>query len=415
MNSYRAKSSSLKRFETTLSLSSTTKGEDMISNKSNRAMIDEILEGFANQGIAELKSSLERLFNQLMIAEREDHIGVGPYERSPERKGYSNGFKDKKLLTRSGELNLSIPQVRDSDFYPSCLERGEKVEQALKVALAEAYVQGVSTRRMKSLTEELCGKEISSTQVSRLAEVLDEEVKKFKERPLGSYCYLYLDAQYEKVRYEGSVRSLAVLKAVGVKEDGSREVLGISCSLSEAEVHWREFINGLICRGMNGIKLIISDDHQGLRAALKAALPSVPWQRCLFHLAQNAGSHVPAAHMREEASAAVREIYGAMDKAEAEARMRKVVERYHSKAAKFCEWLEEHFIEGLTFFSFPKEHWKKIRTNNLLERMNQEQKRRTRVARLFPSIESCERLVISIAIRIHEEWSTGRRYMKESK
>lgn len=386
----------------------------MISNKSNNAMINEILEDMARKGIAELKSTLENLFNELMLSEREHHIGASPYERSSERKGYSNGYKDKKLLTRSGELNLSVPQVRDSDFYPSCLEKGERVEQALKVALAEAYVQGVSTRRMKKLTEELCGKEISSTQVSRLAAVLDKEVMKFKERPLGSYCYLYLDAQYEKVRHEGSVRSLAVLKAIGVKEDGSREVLGLSCSLSEAEVHWREFINGLIGRGMNGMKLIISDDHQGLRAALKSALPSVPWQRCLFHLAQNAGSHVPAAHMREEASAVVREIYEALDRSEAETRMRKIVERYQAKASKFCEWLEEHFIEGLTFFSFPKEHWKKIRTNNLLERMNQEQKRRTRVARLFPSIESCERLVISIAIRIHEEWSTSRRYMKES-
>jgi len=415
MNSYKAINPCQKKFETRLSLSSRTKGEDMISNKSNRAMINEILEGFAKEGIAELKSSLERLFNELMIAERESHIGASPYERSSERKGYSNGFKDKKLLTRYGELNLNVPQVRDSDFYPSCLEKGERVEQALKLVLAEAYVQGVSTRRMRKLTEELCGKEISSTQVSRLAAVLDEEVTKFKSRPLDSYCYVYFDAQYEKIRDEGSVRSLAVLKAVGVKEDGAREVLGVSCSLSEAEVHWREFIERLNNRGMKGVKLIISDDHPGLRAALKSTLPSIPWQRCLFHLAQNAGSHVPSAHMREEASAAVREIYEAIDREEAEVRMRKVVERYQSKATKFCDWLEEHFVDGLTFFLFPKEHWKKIRTNNLLERMNQEQRRRTRVARLFPSIESCERLVISIAIRIHEEWSTGRRYMKASK
>lgn len=387
----------------------------MISNKSNKAMIQEILEDFAITGVTELKNSLEKLFNQLMLAEREDHIGAGPYERTPERKTHANGFKDKKLLTRTGELNLRVPQVREGDFYPSCLEKGEKVEQALKVALAEAYVQGVSTRRMRDLTEELCGKEISSSQVSRFARILDEEVIKFKERPLGSYCYLYLDAQYEKVRYEGAVRSLAVLKAVGVTDAGVREVLGISCSLSEAEVHWREFLSGLIRRGMSGLKLVISDDHSGLRNALLAILPSVKWQRCLFHLAQNAGAHVPSTGMRKEASAAVREIYQALDRDEAEGRMRKVVERYQSKASKFCEWLEEHFVEGLTFFAFSKEHWKKIRTNNLLERMNQEQKRRTRTVRLFPSVESCERLVITIAMRIHEEWSTSKRYLMMDK
>ena len=208
------------------------------------------MEEFAKTGINQIKESLERLFNQLMLAEREDYLEAAPYERTPNRKGYSNGFKDKKLLTRSGKLELKIPQVREGEFYPSCFEKGERVEQALKLALAEAYVQGVSTRRMKEITEELCGTEISSTQVSRFAQVMDEEINQFKERPLGEYCYLYLDAQYEKVRYEGSVRSLAVLKAVGVNKEGIREILGISCSLSEAEVHWRGFLEGLIRRGM---------------------------------------------------------------------------------------------------------------------------------------------------------------------
>jgi len=204
---------------------------------------------------------------------------------------------------------------------------------------------------------------------------------------------------------------LAVLKAIGVNEDGIREVLGISCSLSEAEVHWREFLEGLTRRGMRGLQPIISDEHAGLKSVRLAVLPAVKWQRCLFHLAQNAGAHVPSASMRKEASAAVREIYQAIDKNEAEERMHKVVEHYKEKASKFCDWLEEHFIEGLTFFDFPKAHWKKIRTNNLMERMNEEQRRRTRTVRLFPSIESCERLVITIAMRINEEWSTSKRYL----
>ncbi len=383
----------------------------MISNKSNYIQIQEIMEQFVKSGIDQLKNSLERLFNQLMFAEREETIGAAPYERTPERKGYCNGFKNKKLLTRSGELELLVPQTRDIDFYPSCLEKGEKVEQALKLALAEAYVQGVSTRRMKALTEELCGKEISSTQVSRFAKVLDDEVKKFKERPLGSYKYVYLDADYEKVRYEGSVRSLAVLKAVGVNKEGVREILGVSCSLSEAEVHWRALLEDLIKRGLHGVELVISDSHSGLRAALQAVLPSVRWQRCMFHLAQNAGAYAPNRNMRKEIYQSVREIYQAADKEEAEMRLRKIVERFKDKAQTFCNWLEEHFIEGLTFYDFPKEHWRKIRTVNVVERINQEQKRRTRVVRLFPSVESCERLVITLAMRIHEDWGSGEKYL----
>lgn len=393
------------------SLSRKTKREIMISNKTNQAQINEVLESFANNGINQLKESLENLFNQLMIAERERAVQAAPYERTSERKGYCNGFKEKKLLTRSGELELLVPQVRGMDFYPGLLEKGERVEQALKVALAEAYVQGVSTRRMKNLTEELCGKEISSTQVSRFAAVLDEEVKKFRERPLGRYRYLYLDADYEKVRHDGSVRSLGVLKAVGVNEDGIREILGISCSLSEAEVHWRGFLENLIKRGMCGVELVISDSHAGLRAAIRAVLPSVKWQRCLFHLAQNAAAYAPNVHMRKEICNSVREIYQAVDKNEAETRLKKVVERFKDKASSFCKWLEEHFIEGLTFFDFSKEHWRKIRTVNVVERINQEQKRRTRAVRLFPSVESCERLVVTIGMRIHEEWASGKKYL----
>jgi len=383
----------------------------MISNKSNQALINEVLEEFASVGMQQFKESLEKLYNQLMLAEREDFVKAGPYERTPDRKGYCNGFKNKKLLTRSGELELLVPQVREGDFYPSCLEKGERTEQALKLALAEAYVQGVSTRRTKHITEELCGKEISSSQVSRFAQVLDEEVQKFKERPLGKYRYVYFDADYEKIRYEGSVRSLAVLKAVGINEEGRREVLGISCSLSEAEVHWRGFMENLLKRGLHGVELVISDSHQGLRKALEAVFPSIKWQRCLFHLAQNAGAQSPSAALRGELCHAVKEIYQAVDRQEAEMRLRKIVDRYKEKASKFCDWLEEHFIEGLTYYEFPQEHQRKIRTTNVVERINQEQKRRTRVARLFPSISSCERLVITIAMRIHEEWAPGKKYL----
>ena len=347
-----------------------------------------------------------------MLAEREDFVGAGRYERTSERKGHCNGFKNKNFLTRLGELQLQVPQVRNGDFYPTCLDKGEKVEQALKVALAEAYVQGVSTRRMKKVTEELCGKEIASTQVSRLAKVLDEEVEKFKKRALGCYVYLFLDAQYEKVRYEGTVRSIGVLKAVGITPNGSREVLAISCSLSEAEVHWRDVLEDLTKRGLHGVKLITSDDHSGLIAALRAVLASIPWQRCIFHLAENALAYSPTIGMKQEISQAVKELYQSIDKIEAETRLKRTVDRFKDKASRFCEWLEENFIEGLTFYNFPKAHWKKIRTVNIIERINQEQKRRTQVARLFPSVESCERLVVTIGMRINEEWGASKQYLK---
>ena len=384
----------------------------MISNKSNKYLIHEVLEDFAQNGINQLKESLTELLNQLMLAEREDFVGAGRYERTSERKGHCNGFKNKNFLTRLGELQLQVPQVRNGDFYPTCLDKGEKVEQALKVALAEAYVQGVSTRRMKKVTEELCGKEISSTQVSRLAKVLDEEVEKFKKRALGCYVYLFLDAQYEKVRYEGTVRSIGVLKAVGITPNGCREILAISCSLSEAEVHWRDVLEDLTKRGLHGVKLITSDDHSGLRAALRAVLPSIPWQRCIFHLAENALAYSPTIGMKQEISQAVKELYQSIDKIEAETRLKRTVDRFKDKASRFCEWLEENFIEGLTFYNFPKAHWKKIRTVNIIERINQEQKRRTQVARLFPSVESCERLVVTIGMRINEEWGASKQYLK---
>jgi putative transposase len=382
----------------------------MISEATNKHFIEELLEKLI-LGSEHTPRILEKLLNQIMLAERESVLGAAPYERTEDRKGFANGFKDRKYLSKLGDLSLRVPQTRDISFYPSCLEKGERTERALMLAFAEAYVQGVSTRDVGKIVEELCGRSISSTTVSEYAKILDKEVQAFKERPLGIFKYVFLDAQYEKVRYEGVVRSMAVLKAVGVGSEGRREVLGISCALSEAEVHWRTFLQDLLKRGLMGVELVISDDHSGLKAALRAVLPAVKLQRCIFHLAQNAGHHSPTKAMQPEIHEAVKGIYGAQDRAEAEARLKRVVEKLQDKAPKFCSWLETHFIEGLTFYDFPKKHWKKIRTVNAVERINREQKRRTRVAGLFPSVESCERLVVSIGIRIHEDWSTGKKYM----
>jgi len=383
----------------------------MISNSTYAPVISALIEELGQQGLEGLSELLSRLFNELMKAEREQALQAGPYERTEARKGYANGFKDKTVQTRFGKLEVQVPKTRGMAFYPQCLEKGERSERALKLAIAEMYVQGVSTRRVAPIAQELCGFDLSSTQVSRVAMILDEELEKFRNRALGHITYLYLDADYQKVRHDGQVRDIAVLKAIGVNKEGYREVLGISCSLSEAEVHWRKFLEDLMSRGLKGIELVISDDHSGLRAALRAVLPSVPWQRCLFHLAQNAQAYAPSVPMRGEIAQVVRDIFQALDRPEAERRVKEAVQKYEKRAPKFCIWLEENALEGMTYYSRPRAHWKKIRTVNLVERLNEEVKRRTRVARLFPNEASCMRLVTAVVAEIHDEWISGKRYL----
>lgn len=385
----------------------------MISNSTYAPIVDEIVDELAHQGLNGLSELFSKLFNELMKAEREQVLQAGPYERADARKGHANGFKDKMLQTRFGKLELKVPQARGitPTFYPQCLEKGVRSERALKVAIAEMYVQGVSTRRVDAIAQELCGMELSSTQVSRVATILDEELEKFRNRPLGRIRYLYLDAHYEKVRHDGHVIGLAVLKAVGVNEEGFREILGVSVSLSEGEVHWRTFLESLLKRGMNGMRLVISDDHSGLKAALRAVMPSVPHQRCLFHIAQNAQAYVPSVPMRAEVAQAVRDIFQSLDRNEAEQRVKQTVLQYEKRAPKFSRWLEENALEAMTFYSFPRSHWKKIRTVNIVERLNEEIRRRTRVARLFPNEASCNRLVTAVCCEIHEEWISNKKYL----
>jgi transposase-like protein len=385
----------------------------MISNSSYAPVINVLLEELSQKGLHGLSELLSRLFNEMMKAEREHVLEASPYERTERRKGYANGFKDKTVQTRFGQLHLQVPQTRGVVFYPQCLEKGERSERALKLAIAEMYVQGVSTRRVSAIAEELCGFELSSTQVSRVATVLDEELEKFRNRQLGQIRYLYLDADYQKVRHNGQVIDIAVLKAVGVNYEGKREVLGISCSLSEAEVHWRKFLDSLIARGLKGIQMVTSDDHMGLRAALRATMPSIPWQRCLFHLAQNAQAYVPNRQIRGEIAQAVRDIYQSRDRSEAERQLKETAARYAKVAPRFSQWVEENGPEAMNFYSFPRAHWKKIRTVNVVERLNQEVKRRTKVARLFPNEASCERLVTAVVAEIHEEWISGKRYLTD--
>jgi transposase-like protein len=374
-----------------------------------------ILEHLISNGVQDLKSVIEILLNEAMKIERQEVLKVEPYERSPERAGYANGFKEREYASRMGPLRIQIPQVRGLSFYPRSLEKGERCEKALKLAVAEMYIQGVSTRKVLEITEELCGFEISSTQVSRCAKLLDEELQKFRERPLTArYAYVYFDAIYEKIRHDHSVIDMATLIAVGITEDGKREVLGISSRLSEAEVHWRAFFEDLQKRGLSGVRLFISDDHAGMGAARKAVFPAVKWQRCQFHMAQNAQSYSPKESMREELGEAVRRIFHSCDYTAAQEEKRKCIERYKISAPGFVKWVENSIDEGLTCFSFPEAHRKKNRTVNGLERLNREIRRRTRVATLFPNVASCERLITAVLQGVHEEWITGKRYLDMS-
>lgn len=374
-----------------------------------------ILEQLISGGTDSFRHVIETILNEAMKMEREQALKAAPYERSQERTGYANGYKEREYVSRLGALRVQIPQVRGLSFYPKSLEKGERSERALKLAVAEMYVQGVSTRKVAEITEELCGFDISSTQVSHCAKLLDEELQKFRERPLtGKYAYVFFDAMYEKIRYGGAVIDMATLIAIGVNEAGKREVLGVSAKLSEAEVHWRGFFEDLQRRGLSGVRLFVSDDHAGMGAARKAVFPSVKWQRCQFHMAMNAQSYAPKKSMKEELGEAVRRIFQSCDLETAREQKRKCIEKYKLNAPEFAKWVENNIEEGLTCFGFPESHRKKIRTSNGLERLNKEVRRRTRVATLFPNVASCERLITAVLQNIHEDWITGKRYLNMS-
>jgi len=367
-------------------------------------------------GFEGLASAVEILTNEAMRLERDAFLGAGPYERTEDRVGYANGYKPRTQKTRVGKLNLRVPQVRGLEddqegFYPSVLNRGERSERALTLAIAEMYVQGVSTRKVSAVLEELCGLDITSPQVSRAAAKLDEGLEAWRARDLGQVPYLILDARYEKVRVGGKVVSEAVLVATGVDLKGKRTVLGVSVALSEAEVHWREFFASLQARGLHGVKLIVSDDHAGLKAAMQARFHGVSWQRCQCHLQRNAQAYVPKKSLRKSVAQSIRNIFNAPDREEAERQLALMLEKYKTTAPKLAAWAEENIPEGLAVFSLPQAHQKRLRTTNAVERLNRELKRRTRVATLFPNDASLLRLVSAVLVEISEEWESGRVYI----
>ena len=367
---------------------------------------------------SDLQNSLvtiaEKILNAGMLLEREKHIGASPYQRGVDRNGFANGYKPRSFQTGLGALNLSVPQVRQSEtpFHTSLLEKGSRSDRSLKSAIATMYIEGVSTRRVTKIMEELCGFEVSSGQVSNLNKLLDDDFQKWRSRPLPEIAFLTLDATYYPVRIDGVVSDCATLIAHGTRaDDGKRMILGVSCALSEAEIHWREFLLDLKNRGIGIPKLVTSDAHSGLKAALKSAINSTPWQRCQFHLQKNAQEYVTKQDLKPIVAAEIKAIFNADDRPHADERLKAFVKKYSNTQPRLAAWAEENIPEGLQVFAFPEPLRKRLRTSNACENVNGQIKKRTRVVGLFPSTDSLLRLVTGVLIEISETWETGQAYL----
>jgi transposase-like protein len=372
--------------------------------------IEALMEQLIANGSEDMAAVFAGLFDLAMRIERERFLGAEHYERAPDRRGYANGYKPKKVDTPAGTVTVNVPKTagHDGPFYPQSLERGRRSSRAVMLAVAEMYVKGVSTRDAEAVLKEFGIESLSSTQVSRAAKLLDDELEAWRSRPLGEIRYLIVDARYEKVREGGVVRDAAVLSAMGIGPDERRRVLGVSCALSEAEVHWRAFLESLIQRGMRGIQFIVSDDHAGLRAARLAVLTGATWQRCQFHLAQNAIHHSPNLAIRKRIGADLRQVWNAPDLQAATENLRRLVESHRDEAPKLAKWLEDNVPEGLAVFTLPEWHRRRLRTSNPMERaIQQEIKRRTQKVRVFPNEKSLERLVSAVLVEIDDKWAAA--------
>jgi putative transposase len=375
---------------------------------SNDTAIAAVLEQLTAEGPQAMAQVMTMLMNLAMRTEREQYLGAGHYERSSGRRGYANGTKPKKIDTPLGTLTLDVPKTAGAaqPFFPRSLERGRRSTRAILLAAAEMYVKGVSTRAVEKVLAEFGIEGLSSTQVSRAAALLDDELEAWRKRPLGCFRYLFLDARYEKSREHGVADDCAVLTAIGIDPLGRRRVLGVSVAFSEAEVHWRGFLQSLVARGLQGVEFVTSDDHPGLKAARQAVLPGARWQRCQFHLAQNAIHHTPNLAIRKAIGMELRAVWNAPSLGGAEEELKRLVAKYRPAAPKLAAWLENNVPESLAVFKLPTEHRQTMRTSNPIERaIQQEIKRRTRKIRVFPNEASLLRLVTAILVEIDEQWA----------
>ena len=379
----------------------------------HRKLAEEVVQGVLLDDPGFLREIVERVVQELLEAEMSEHIGAAPYERSETRAGHRNGHKPRALRTRVGMLNLLVPQDREGTFSSRLFARYQRNEKALVLAPMEMYVEGVSTRKVTEVTEALCGTSFSKSLVSSLAGRLDAELGAWRARPLTAtaYPYLFVDARYEKVRVGSRVVSEGVLMVSAVREDGFREILGVEAADTESEATYQGLFRSLKARGLRGVDLVVSDDHEGLKAAVERHFQGASWQRCQVHYARNLLGMVGTTR-RKELAAGLRGVLAAPTLEAALRLASEMADRWREGGhPKVAEHLDEHLEECLSCLAFPESHRRRIRTTNGLERLNQEIKRRTRVVRIFPNREACLRLVTALAVEQSEEWVTGRRYL----
>ena len=358
-----------------------------------------------------LKPLVQEVVQQVLEAEMAEAVEAERYERTGERKSYRSGYYRRGLITRVGRLELRVPQDREGRFSTELFARYQRSEQALVAALAEMYVQGVSTRKVKAVTEELCGHEFSASTVSEINKGLDGKLAAFASRRLEEpYPYLIMDARYEKVREAGVIRSRAVMIAIGINWDGRREVLAVELANRESESSWRDFLLGLKERGLSGVEFVVTDDHAGLRRAIQELLPEAAWQRCYVHFLRNALDYLPR-KADDDCLTELRWLYDRKSLEEAHQDLSAWLKKWQGKYPKLCDWVEANIEETLTFYRLPRQHHKHMKSTNMLERLNEEIKRRTHVVRIFPHEASCLRLVRALAAEIHEDWIEATRYL----
>lgn len=375
----------------------------------------ELLGRLQEKGLQEFfREMMEFICNQIMEMERTQFLNADAHERTEDRNGYRNGYKDRQLKTTVGTLELRVPKDREGNFHPSLFAKYQRSEKALVLALQEMYLNGVSTRKTKKITEKLCGTEFSKDQVSRFTQKLDKKVEAWRTRRLKQeYPYLVIDARYEKVRENGSTESIGVLIVKGVRESGKREILAVDVAVTENETTWSNLFGHLKERGLSGVRYIVSDRHDGLKKAIDRHFQGVIWQRCQEHYIRNAEGRVRRSE-EEELRDRLEDALHAPSREQAEARLETTINNYRKSHPDLAGWLDETSHEVLQVFNLPPEHRKRMRTNNSLERFMQEIKRRTKVIRVFPNRDSCLRLVAALCMEQSEDWITGRSYLDMS-
>jgi putative transposase len=390
-------------------LQGSTKGGPAMAGR-DRMTIEEVVRQVLRDEHADvIRESVRAVAQELMEAEVSELIGAQRGERSEDRATHRNGYRPRRWDTRAGEIELQIPKIRQGSYFPSFLQPRKRSEQALVSVVQQAYVCGVSTRRVDQLVESL-GLRISRSEVSRIAGLLDEQVQAFRGRPLeGRYPYLFVDAKVEKVRDGGRVARKCVVIAHAVHETGRREIIGLEVGEAETEAFWREFLRSLVARGLGGVQLAISDAHPGLKAALAQVL-GAPWQRCTVHFLRDLRGHARK-DQHDALGAVIRPLFTAPDGDEARRRLGDAVAQLERRLAKIAALLEEAEDDVLAFYAFPAEHWPKLRSTNPLERFNREIGRRTDVVGIFPDDPSLIRLVSMLAIEANDEWLVGRSYI----